>query len=284
MSIQQFEAEISKVMNVDVRVNSDGQIQRFSTNGKRSDKAGWLVFFDTAGAFGDWRSGLTHTWSAERPDTSPAERQAIRRKVQQAIKAGIKERARKYGETRAEASRIWSNCLTPTHHPYLQRKAVSAHGIRQHGQFLIIPLRDETGGLWSLQRIAPDGTKRFMPGGRTKSRFHVIKGGERIGIAEGYATAATLFEKTGDTLFVAFNAGNLKSVAVTARAMYPSAHLTLWADNDQFTDGNPGVTKAQEAAVVSSANAIKIPDFSGYDLNNKLTDWNDLYLLEQHNG
>ena len=116
-----------------------------------------------------------------------------------------------------------------------------------------------------------------MPGGRMQGRFHLIEGGERVGIAEGYATAATLHEQTGDTVFVAFNAGNLKSVAVTARAMYPTAQLIIWADNDQFTDGNPGVTKAQEAATVSRANAVEIPDFSGYDLSTRPTDWNDYY-------
>jgi putative DNA primase/helicase len=145
-------------------------------------------------------------------------------------------------------------------------------------------LSDEAGGLWSLQSINPNGRKKFMPGGRVQGRFHIIQGRERVGIAEGYATAATLFELSGDTIFVAFNAGNLKSVAVIARDMYPTAHLTIWGDNDQFTNGNPGVTKAQEAATVSRANSIKIPDFSGYDLTTKPTDWNDLYLLEKNNG
>lgn len=284
MNIQDFEAEISKVLNVDVRVNDTGQIKRFSTNGKRGDLAGWLVFFDTAGAFGDWRTGLTRAWSAERPSANPAERQAIRRKIQQAIQAGIKERAHKHQQARQEAARIWSTSLTPTQHTYLQNKAVKAHGIRQYGRFLIVPMVDEAGGPWSLQRIDPAGEKRFMPGGRMKGRFHLIEGGGRVGIAEGYATAATLFEQTGDTMLVAFNAGNLKDVAVTARAMYPAAHLTIWADNDQFTDGNPGKTKAYDAATACGANAVKIPDFSGYDLTSKPTDWNDLYLLEQRNG
>jgi putative DNA primase/helicase len=111
MNTQSFEAEIAKVLNVDVHVTSDGQIQRFSTNGKRGDTAGWCVFFDTAGAFGDWRSGLTYTWSAGTGMTD-TERTALRRKVAQARQVATEERARKHRETQAEAARVWGNCLT----------------------------------------------------------------------------------------------------------------------------------------------------------------------------
>lgn len=280
MSITAFETEIQAVLGADVNVRDTGIIQRFSTNGKPGDRAGWLVFFDTAGAFGDWRTGEQFTWSDRRGDMSPGERRALHRKVQVAKQVAHQERVRRQQDARAQAARIWSGCGTPTDHPYLDRKRIQAHGIRQHGRFLIIPLVDETGGLWSLQSIAPDGTKRFMPGGRVQGRFHIIEGGKHIGICEGYATGATLHEQTGNTVFVAFNAGNVKSVDVTARAMYPAAHLTVWGDNDQFTNGNPGVTKAREAATSSCADDIQIPDFTGFDLTTRPTDWNDYYRLK----
>jgi putative DNA primase/helicase len=271
--------------------DSDGKIHRFSSNGKRHDKAGWYVFWGDAGVFGDWRSGFQETWFPPEDEDATREEKAARRaaaqqKLAKAKQKAAKERTRKQGAARREATRVWSKSVNPTQHPYLDRKQVQAHGIRQYGQFLIVPLVDETGGLWSLQSISPEGNKRFMPGGRMQGRFHLINGSrDRIGIAEGYATAATVHEKTGDTLLVAFNAGNLEPVAVTARAMYPAAaHLTIWGDNDQFSDGNPGVTKAHQAATVSRANAVKIPYFSGYDLTTKPTDWNDLYLLERGNG
>jgi len=285
MNVQAFESEISSALGVDIRVNSAGEIQRFSTNGKRGDTAGWLVFFGDGGAFGDWRTGLQQTWSKKREGMNPAELRALKRKVHQAQQAAKQERTRKQGAARREAARVWSKAVAPTQHPYLDRKRVQAHGIRQYSQFLIVPLVDEAGGLWSLQSISHEGKKRFMPGGRMQGRFHLINGKlDRIGIAEGYATAATIHEQTGDTLLVAFNAGNLEPVAVTARALHPTAHITIWADNDQFTDGNPGVTKAHQAATVARVNAVKVPDFSGYGLTTKPTDWNDLYLLEYGNG
>jgi len=265
---------------------ADGQIHRCSSNGKRYDKAGWYVLWGDAGVFGDWRSGFQETWFPPEDEDATREEKAARRKqakqkLAEVRKQAAQERTQKQRNARQEAARVWSKAVTPTQHPYLDRKCVQAHGIRQYSQFLIIPLVDETGGLWSLQSISPDGKKRFMPDGRMQGRFHLINGRpDRIGIAEGYATAATVHEKTGDTLLVAFNAGNLEPVAVTARAMYPTVHLTIWADNDQFTDGNPGVTKANRAATVSCANDIQIPDFAGFDLTGRPTDWNDYYRLK----
>jgi len=262
---------------------ADGQIHRCSSNGKRSDTAGWYVSWGDVGVFGDWRSGFQETWFANKDvlNDKAALRKA-KRQLSEARHQAVKQEQQKHRDARQEAARVWSKSITPTQHPYLYKKQVQAHGIRQHGWFLIIPLVDEAGGLWSLQSISPEGKKRFMPGGRMQCRFHLINGNhDHIGIAEGYATAATIHERTGDTLFVAFNAGNLEGVAVTARAMYPTAHLTIWGDNDQFTDGNPGVKKAQWAATVGCANAVKIPDFSGCDLSTKPTDWNDYYRLKE---
>lgn len=58
----------------------DGAIHRFSTNGKKGDTSGWYVFHADgipAGAFGDWRQGLSQDWSSkERSAMSPEEWQA----------------------------------------------------------------------------------------------------------------------------------------------------------------------------------------------------------------
>ncbi len=44
------------------------------------------------------------------------------------------------------------------------------------------------------------------------------------------------------------NAGNLLEVAQALHSKYPKLRLILAADDDDFTDGNPGITKATEAA------------------------------------
>jgi len=53
--------------------------------------------------------------------------------------------------------------------------------------------------------------------------------------------------------------------------------IVIAADNDQYTDNNPGVTKAKEAAEAVNAKIVH-PEFS--DTSTKPTDFNDLFQLE----
>jgi putative DNA primase/helicase len=55
-------------------------------------------------------------------------------------------------------------------------------------------------------------------------------------------------EATGYQTIVAFDAGNLLSVALVIRAKHPRAKIVICADNDVETPGNPGVTAATRAA------------------------------------
>ncbi|MHB1285308.1 MAG: toprim domain-containing protein [Leptospirales bacterium] len=136
-----------------------------------------------------------------------------------------------------KAVRIWKGAKPADPlHPYLTRKEILSHHSRQIGDSILIPMQDSSGDLLNIQFIHPDGTKRFLRGGRTKNLFTVI--GEpsesgRIYIAEGFATAATVHELTGKSVFVAFSASNLPSVALTVRRAFPSAEIILCADADQ---------------------------------------------------
>src|SRR5262245_38254848 len=50
-------------------IEPDGELHRFSSNGRRGDDAGWYVLhldaMMPAGAFGDWRSGVHQKWRAD---------------------------------------------------------------------------------------------------------------------------------------------------------------------------------------------------------------------------
>ena len=67
-------------------------------------------------------------------------------------------------------------------------------------------------------------------------------------ICEGYATGASIHEATGHAVICAMNSGNLSEVAKAARELWPQREIIVAADDDQFTDGNPGLTKATAAA------------------------------------
>ena len=134
------------------------------------------------------------------------------------------------------------------------------------------------GEIQSIQTIAPDGRKLFHKGGTVKGFYYSIgKPTDNIVIAEGYATGATIHEATGYGVVVAFNAGNISSVAQAVRGKYPDADIIIAGDNDQHTDGNPGVTKATEAAEDINA-LLAIPQFK--DTSTNPTDYNDLARLD----
>ncbi len=110
-------------------------------------------------------------------------------------------------------------------------------------------MHDTAGCLHSLQFIDKNGNKRFLSGGRKKAcHFLVGAPSQTLCIAEGYATAATIHETTGHAVAVAFDAGNLMPVAQILRLKHPYIKLIICADNDDNTKGNPGLTKARQAA------------------------------------
>lgn len=129
---------------------------------------------------------------------------------------------------------------------------------------LAIPLADEFGEIVNLQLIAPDGTKKYLTGGKKQGCFAII--GELtdvILVAEGFATAATLFEQTGKMTVIAFDAGNLLVVATVIKRKYPQTDIIIAGDNDA---SGIGQAKANEAAVAVGGKLL-IPPNAGQDWN-----------------
>jgi putative DNA primase/helicase len=134
-------------------------------------------------------------------------------------------------------------------HPYLLRKGVKQHGLRQRGNALLVPMRDG-GELHSLQFINADGQKIFLAGGRVSGCYFGI--GRPCGsiiLSEGFATCASLFEATGIAAAAAFSAGNLLPVSRSLRQRFPDVTLIVAADHDARTPNNPGLREARRAAL-----------------------------------
>jgi putative DNA primase/helicase len=280
-AIEQFRAVINTAgLHPPKFIEPDGKLHRFASNGKRSDDAGWYVFHDDgipAGSFGDWRSGLNETWRANiGRRLSPREETACQARVNAMRREREAEDAKRKVEASATAARIWQAAgSAPEDHPYLRQKGIKAHGLRVHDGKLAVPMYDDA-GLHSLQFIAPNGDKQFLTGGRVSGCCFIIdQPSDVICVAEGYATGASIHEATGYAVAVAFNAGNLPSVARLLRSQFPNMRLTICADDDASTPGNPGLTKAREAAQ-AVAGLLAVPDF-GSNRPEGLSDFNDLY-------
>ena len=262
-------------------IEADGKLRRFASNGKRGDDAGWYSLHGDgipAGIFGDWRTGFTQTWRADIGRTlTPGEEAAHRARAEAMRREREAEEARRKEEARERASVILAESEPCTEHPYLTRKHIKAHGARLYKGALLIPMR-AGGDLHSLQFIDADGTKRFLYSGRvTGCYFSIGKPDKVLCIAEGFATGATIHEATGHAVAVAFNAGNLSPVATAMREKFPDARLIVCADDDIATPGNPGLTKATEAAQIVGG-MLAIPAF-GADRPEKATDFNDMAAL-----
>jgi hypothetical protein len=166
-------------------------------------------------------------------------------------------------------------------HPYLVRKRIEPHGIKiDRAGRLVVPVSDSSGEILSYQTIDADGNKRFLKGGKIEGGFYELRGNRKvIFIGEGFATCASIHQATGFTTLVAFDCGNLAKVAKSAKEMFLGSRIVICADNDQFTEGNAGVTKGRAAAQLVFGEIV-YPNFAESDLSSKPTDFNDLHVLQ----
>lgn len=246
-------------------------------------------------------------WTWDRPERklSAADIAAIREASRLKAEAAAAEKAADQAKAAELAAAIWNSAEPATAHPYLIRKRVSAHGLRvgvwdvinqETGEVrrvssnaLLVPIKDRTGRVHSMQAIMPNGSKLYLAGGAKAGNFYAIGKPQELNgrkvwvLAEGFATAASIHEATGHAALVCFDAGNLLPVAAAIRERQPEAIILLAADDDRFTvkkDGspyNPGVDAATKAAQ-EVGGLLAIPQFASLD--GEPSDWNDLACRE----
>lgn len=262
-------------------IHDDGKLIRFNGTGKRGNtRNSWCVLYGDgvpSGAFGDWAGIEPIKWTGK-ADTAmtPAERQAVLIRMEDAKKQRAKQTERKHANAQAAAAGMWEGGEPATpDHPYLQSRGVQPHGLRMTQENLVMPLFDVEGELWSVQNINASGDKKFMADGRVSGCFYPIGASDGTTvICEGFATGASIHEATGLHVLVAHSAGNLKNVAISLRAKQPDERILIAADDDAETPGNPGVTNAEDAAKAAGATVV-MPQFpQRYE---GLTDFNDLH-------
>lgn len=285
-------------------IEADGRIHRFVLPGEKPGKKdGWFVLYPgdpcPAGAFGNWKEDFSQTWHARGADynLTAEEQEQIRRKHRQA-KIQRDEQRRKEAIAAANSLYVLYQKLpeaTPQNAPYLSKKQVGAFGgvraIKSSG-VLCVPMLDGEFRFAGMQFIAPKkpeaGTdKKFGTGVDPKGLFNIVAGDNAtVYICEGYATGASIHMATGNTVVLAFTAGNLMAVAKTIKeaGTYNTSRLIIAADDDQWnkplangTPNNVGQAKAKEACAKLGLSMVS-PVFG--DLSSRPTDFNDLHVLE----
>lgn len=240
-----------------------GQPVRFRAEGDRPGRRnGWAVLHldgVPAGVFRHYRLGIRSIWRAgsDPHALTPAERRAIMDKANEAEARRKAETKAKQDAAAKQAQALWKAAISADPaHGYLAAKGLAPFGIRQSGAALLVPMFDPAFRIWNLQRIAPDGGKRFLPGGRIDGLFwphvmHLADGRPSPGplvIGEGFATVAAIHEATGYAVAAAMSARNLEPVAKAMRGLFPVRQIIIAADDDCHLAENIGLGFATRAA------------------------------------
>jgi putative DNA primase/helicase len=295
-----------------LRIGTHKPVREFTQDGGR-ERRGWYLLKEWSpsvdrllivGSFGVWRGNEKHAQKVILPKDdvgriTPEQRAAMKRMYAEAAKAAELQREKETATAAERARRVWARLLPDGDSPYLASKGIIGHGVKytEHGT-AVLQLNDTAGKVHGLQFLRTPAqakesgrhAKEFWPPGLAKKgHFHLL-GHEPhwiVLLAEGYATAASLHEATGYPVVCAFDAGNLPPVAEALRKRWKQTRILVCADDDCFTDGNPGVTAASAAAMAVSGEWMR-PVFAddaarraAYEANGrKLTDFNDLQAIE----
>lgn len=267
-------------------IHLDGKLHRFNsgTKGERGhDKPGWYVVFSDgvpAGRFGCWRSGFESSWKADiGRSLTPVEEMAQSRRLAEAKTQRDTEQAKTREVAANTVDLIWSQAgAASPEHPYLQRKGIKAHGARITGDGrLMVPLYNSDGELSSIQYIDHAGGKLYHPGGQTGSMFWLVGSMDDASvlyIAEGFATAATIAEVTGQPCAVAYSASNLVPVTGILKEGHPTLDICIVADHDA---SGVGQRYAEQASAKYGVRMVTPPVLG--DANDYVQAGHDLALL-----
>ncbi|MCD9494565.1 phage/plasmid primase, P4 family [Photobacterium carnosum] len=279
------------------QIINDGQIHRFSSNGKPDDKAGYYALFShpsgfTTGFFGCWRSSLYCTWSSKQESVLSDAEKAL---VQKCKLFAQTKRQNVHTDRASYASELWGKATPPDAHPYIQQKQLTQLGDIGYIKSLpcrdffmdesrttvlqnvmLIPIYDANDKIQSLQAINASGKKFFMKGGKiAEGRFTFHGDNETIYLCEGYATGSSIHQITNATVICTFSASNLEKVTPTIQEAHPDSKIIIAADNDHIKEaegkGNKGLETAKKLAEKYCL-SYTAPSFSNTDTG---TDWND---------
>lgn len=260
------------------RLVADGRIHRCPTvNKPRSDNGAYMIEGDR-GWLMDWSQGDSVIWWHD-PTAKPwtAEQKAA---AERKRKEAAQERARLALKAANDAQRMLSEAewLKPTAgrvvgvmkrvvgavpgHPYLERKGFPLEPCFVREGELLIPMFDcfHYKQPIGLQRIKPDGDKKFLTGQRSKGavyRMGTGQGSEQW-LVEGYATALSLrlalkrLYRNAD-IYVCFSAGNIGHIASVGIGTH------VMADND--------ASKAGEETAAATGLCWTMPAETGMDAN-----------------
>lgn len=267
------------IFNENVRVKADSQDSKKSVNYliRKTETDSCTIYHVN---IKNWKTGgFINKLLIPDPDTPKEDIERAKNEFEELID---EDKAHTFirNETAAlEAEKIWNEASEIGLPSYLATKRIkSLYGCRTKGDQLIIPVRDERGKLWSIQTIYKHGSsykKIFLPGSTYSGCYfqfgEITDIIDAIFIAEGFATAASLYDLQGRPVLCSFSAHNLKHVAKSVRSRYPNIAVVIAADVDPV-----GLDYGKKAARAVSGTLLPPPIPNPHP---DYKDWND-YITE----
>jgi putative DNA primase/helicase len=274
-----------------------------------------------SGYFKCWHCGVEDDFcSKQKKDVLPQDWQAhLARLAETKAHEELATKAQ-YIERAELAKAVFSTAIEvdATENDYLIEKRVQNYGLRVvndknryteeakcYQGTLLVPCYNENNDFVSFERIYFDKQKhkfqkKPLAGAQRSGVFYLL--GEvtaetgTILMAEGYSSAATVYEALGHPTVITFNCGNIVSVAKILREKHPKTQLLITADNDCWQD-NPQLRHSGEKAAIKACAEVNntsyvLPDFSVLGmpkgklakLESPPTDFNDLFTLLMDKG
>ena len=273
-AIESFkEAILDSIGYAPVDVVGDSQWHRFNDEkGKPNGSYRLHLNNRPAGYFKCHRQGINQNWKLSGGYIPISSMHQMLNQAKYKLEAEQRQQAEldKQAAVALVADKIWNQApLASASHPYLIKKRIGINGARLgRCNALIVPLYNANKEIVSLQFISEAGGKTFLSGGKKKGCFYELgEQTDKILICEGFATGASLFEESSYLTIIAFDAGNLKEVAINIRALSPDSEIIICADNDL---SGVGQSKAIDAASTISGKYL-IPEIVGQDWNDVLS-------------
>ncbi|MFI3221483.1 MAG: toprim domain-containing protein [Methylococcaceae bacterium] len=271
-ALEQFKEAIYDALGyAPVDVIGDGAIHHFKNEQGKLNGA-YRLYTDNrpAGWFQCHKMGILQKWtlSGGYVPISSMKQLLNQAKYRQEAKDRQQAELTKQAAVAVVATEIWNQApLAPANYLYLVTKKIGINGARVgRSNALIVPLYNANKEIVSLQFISETGGKTFLSGGKKKGCFYELgEQTDKILICEGFATGASLYENSGYLVVIAFDAGNLKAVAINIRSIYPMSEIIICGDNDL---SGVGQSKAIDAASIIGGKYL-IPEIVGQD-------WNDI--------
>ncbi|MDN7941681.1 VapE family protein [Burkholderia multivorans] len=164
-----------------------------------------------------------------------------RRRQEAAERAQAEREARQAKLAANRARDQWERAAESGTSAYLERKQITAEGVRfDDDGTMLVPMYQYADGarLVGLQKITPDGAKRFNKGMQKKGAAYLLgdvgPNDKMVLVAEGYATGRSIRMATREAfaLSVCFDAGGILPAVQHLRAAYPDVHILVCADDD----------------------------------------------------